>query len=227
MPSTISDFHTHTFLSDGSMSPFELARRAIVNRYGVLAITDHVGPANLEHIVQTLARDCTLINESLNIRAISGVEITHVPSKLIDETARKAKELGAQIVVVHGETITEPVEPGTNLAALRSRHVDILAHPGLLTRREAEMAAEAGIFLELSSKRGHSLTNGHVARLALEAGASLVLDSDTHEPNDLLTDETAHRVVQGSGLQMDQIAVVLKHNPTALLKRLFPNQVGV
>ena len=42
------DFHTHTFLSDGVLTPVELIRRAHVAGYRVIAITDHVGPGNLE-----------------------------------------------------------------------------------------------------------------------------------------------------------------------------------
>ena len=88
--------------------------------------------------------------------------------------AQKAKQLGAWIVVVHGETIVEPVEKGTNLAALNSPDVDILAHPGMLSPEEARLAAANHIFLEISARKGHSLTNGHVAKLGLKAGAKML-----------------------------------------------------
>ena len=41
------DFHTHTFLSDGVLSPIELIRRALVQGYKVMAVTDHVGIGNV------------------------------------------------------------------------------------------------------------------------------------------------------------------------------------
>ncbi len=44
---------------------------------------------------------------------------------------RLSKELGAEIVVVHGETSVEPVAPGTNNASVELSDVDILAHPVL------------------------------------------------------------------------------------------------
>ena len=50
--------------------------------------------------------------------------------------------LGARIIVVHGETIVEPVRPGTNRKALES-DVDILAHPGLITEDEGTTGTEA------------------------------------------------------------------------------------
>lgn len=67
--------------------------------------------------------------ELYGIRLYSGIEITHVPPDQIDELAEYVKGLGAEVVVVHGETIAEPVAPGTNAAALSSAYVDILAHP--------------------------------------------------------------------------------------------------
>ena len=38
----VYDFHTHTFLSDGVLSPMELIRRAHDKGYAAIAITDHV-----------------------------------------------------------------------------------------------------------------------------------------------------------------------------------------
>ncbi len=73
------DFHTHTFLSDGVLSPIELIRRAHVQGYRVIAITDHVGFGNIEYVVKTLVKDCRKASKRWDILAIPGVEITHVP----------------------------------------------------------------------------------------------------------------------------------------------------
>ena len=140
------DFHTHTFLSDGVLSPVELVRRAKVIGYRALAITDHVGPGNLEFVLNVLTKDCELASRCWDIKALPGVEITHVPKEDIDYLAREAKAMGAKVVNVHGETITEPVEYGTNLAAVSSDHVDILAHPGLIRPEEASIAAQNSVF---------------------------------------------------------------------------------
>ncbi len=216
----VYDFHTHTYLSDGSLSPTGLAREAYVRGYKALAITDHVGPGNMEPVIKALIKECRVISDSWDMLAIPGVEITHVPQKTIAEAARQAKELGARIVVVHGETIWEPVEPGTNLAALECPYVDILAHPGLLSETEAKLAAENGIFLELSAKKGHSLTNGLVARRAILAGARLLLDSDAHDLPDLLTDGLAQNIAYGAGLEEIEVGRILKENPATLLDEL-------
>ncbi len=217
------DFHTHTFLSDGVLSPIELIRRALVRGYTAMAVTDHVGMGNVEYVVKTLVVDCEQATKRWDILALPGVEITHVPKEDIDLVARTAKGMGAKLVAVHGETPVEPVEPGTNDAALRSDFVDVLAHPGLITYEEARLAAERGVYLEVSARKGHSLANGHVAKTAKDAGAITVLDSDAHEPDDLLTPDIRHKVARGAGLTDDEVHALLEINPRRLLAKLgFP-----
>ena len=214
------DFHTHTFLSDGELSPVELIRRAYVKSYQVIGVTDHVGPGNLELVVRTLVEDCRAASSRWDIMAVPGVEITHVPKEDIDSVAKAAKGLGARLVVVHGETVVEPVEPGTNRAAVISGAVDVLAHPGLIELDDARVATEQGIFLEVSARKGHSLANGHVVRIALSTGARLLVDSDAHAPEDLLSPEVARDVARGAGLTSEEAYVVLQENPQGLLRRL-------
>ena len=214
------DFHTHTFLSDGVLAPTELIRRAIHNGYRVIAVTDHVGPGNLEFVIKALVKDCAAASKRWDILALPGVEITYVPKDDIDMIAREARALGAKVVNVHGETVVEPVEPGTNYAAVSSNHIDVLAHPGLITPEEAQMAAERGIFLEVSARRGHGFANGHVVRTANAAGARIVLDSDAHAPEDLLTPEFAMKVALGAGLNENEANHLLESAPLDLLKKL-------
>jgi histidinol phosphatase-like PHP family hydrolase len=214
------DFHTHTFLSDGVLSPVELIRRAHVRGYRVIAVTDHVGPGNLEVVLKTLVTDCEATSSRWDILALPGVEITHVPKDDIDMVARAARGLGARIVVVHGETVVEPVEPGTNRAAIESPAVDVLAHPGIIAPEDASLASERGVFLEISARKGHSLANGHVVKMALQTGAFTVLDSDAHEPGDLLTPELAEKVALGAGLDREGTYTLLESNPRSLLNKL-------
>jgi len=204
----------------------ELIRRALVNSYHAIALTDHAGTGSLKRIIQETAEACALARAHWDILAIPGIELTHVPAQAIAETAKKAKQLGACIVVVHGETIIEPVEKGTNLAALHSPYVDILAHPGLLSLEEAKLAATNGIFLEISARKGHCLANGHIARLAQQAGAKLLLCSDAHSEEDLLTTALVNDIVRGTGLDTTTCHQVLTINPQALLKRLPSNCYG-
>lgn len=215
----VYDFHMHTTLSDGALSPVELARRAVVNGYRVMAITDHAGLGGLGRLAQELGQDCELVRQHWGVLALPGVELTHVPAAAIPWAARLAREAGAWIVVVHGETLVEPVEEGTNLAAVTCPDVDVLAHPGLITRREVDLAAQNGVFLEISARRGHCLANGHVVKMAQAAGARLLVNSDHHDL-DLLTQEKAQKVALGAGLDSANLEEVLLINPRLLLERI-------
>jgi histidinol phosphatase-like PHP family hydrolase len=94
-----------------------------------------------------------------------------------------------------------------------------LAHPGLITREEAELAAQNGVFLELSAKPSHCIANGHVAQMARLAGAKLIVNSDNHEL-DFLTEEQARRIVLAAGLDEDDVEEILGENPQFLLERI-------
>ncbi|MDR7665322.1 histidinol phosphate phosphatase domain-containing protein [Methanosarcina sp. Z-7115] len=193
------DLHTHTIFSDGELLPSELVRRAVIHGYEAIALTDHADYTNLEHVLEA-AKKAKYLEDEWDIRVLPGVELTHVPPRKIAPLAKKAKDLGAKIVVVHGETISEPVAPGTNAASVSCEYVDILAHPGLISEEDVQTAAENNVFLEITARNGHNRTNGHVSRLALEIGATLVVNTDTHAPENLITDETALKIAMGAGL---------------------------
>jgi histidinol phosphatase-like PHP family hydrolase len=131
---------------------------------------------------------------------LCGVEITHVPPAEIPSLARRAKETGAGLVVVHGETPVEPVAPGTNHAACSCRDVDVLAHPGIITIDDAMLAAKYGVALEITSRGGHNRANGHVVQVARGAGCRIVVNSDAHSPSDLLDERARFLVAKGAGL---------------------------
>lgn len=214
------DLHTHTFLSDGELLPAELASRAEDLGHDVIALTDHVGPSNLDRVLEETVRAADSLTATMDIEVVPGVELTHVPLSAIADLAREAREKGAKLVVVHGETMVEPVRPGTNLAALNCEEVDILAHPGMLSRDEAELAEETGTYLEVTSRDGHSLTNGRVVRLATEAGADLLVNTDAHSPEDLITYQEAEAVALGAGLEEDALEEILDENPESLLEEI-------
>jgi histidinol phosphatase-like PHP family hydrolase len=193
------DLHTHSLFSDGELLPSELVRRASVIGCQAVAITDHADSSNLDWVIPRMVQVCRDLKAHWQVRAIPGVELTHIPPDLISPLTIRARTLGAQIVLVHGETIVEPVPPGTNQQAIAAG-VDILAHPGLIAEEEVVLAREKGVFLEITARKGHSLTNGHVARLAKKVGASLVLNTDTHAPDDLISQDYALKIAMGAGL---------------------------
>lgn len=213
------DFHTHTMLGDGVLSPVELIRRAIVAGYGALGISEHCGMGMMARLLSEVRADCELAHKHWGFLALPGVELTHVPAGAVAELAAEARRLGAAFVVVHGESPIEPVEPGTNLAAACCPEVDILAHPGLLDEETAAAAAANGVFLEITAKFGHNAGNGRVVEMARRAGARLLLGSDAHEPGHLLSHDYALTVLLGAGLSPEEASQVIEANAREMLDR--------
>jgi putative hydrolase len=215
------DLHMHTFLSDGTMAPAELVRRAEHAGYRVVGITDHADASNLDDLISALVQFVRETQPFVKIRVIPGVELTHVPPGQVSGLVRRARQLGARIIVLHGETVCEPVALGTNRAGIEAG-VDILAHPGLISEEEVRLAAANGVHLEVSARFSHGLGNGRVVSLAREAGASLVLNSDAHAPSDILSPNWRERVAFGSGLTPDELERINK-TMISLVERLVPS----
>ena len=216
----IHDFHTHTFLSDGESSPIELIRFAYAYGYSCIGISDHVSYSNLEQIIEPIKRDCKLAEKYWDIKAVPGGELTNVPACSIDEMAKEAKKAGAVMVLVHGETIVEEVEKGTNMAAVNSKYVDLLAHPGLITLKEARLAAENDIYIEITSRNGHSLCNGRVVKKGREAGVRFLINSDSHSHNDLYRRDFKKEVALGSGLSSQEYEKIINEDQKKFLKKI-------
>jgi len=211
------DLHAHTFFSDGVLVASELVRRAEAKGLTALGLTDHGDLSNIDFIVPRIVAVADKLNEVMGLEVVPGIELTHVPPAHIAEGAALARSLGARVVIVHGETVVEPVAPGTNRAAIEAK-VDILAHPGLITDEEAALAAANGVLLEITARGGHSLTNGHVGKAALKAGASMVIDTDTHAPGDLIDEAFARKVIAGAGLP-ESAFETMQANARAFLTR--------
>ena len=212
------DFHCHTTYSDGELIPSELIRRMAYTGYTEMGIADHADFSNVTELIAAQKR----VKRSAELYGISlytGVELTHVPPTEIDELAHLAKSLGAEIVIVHGETTAEPVADGTNHAALSSDAVDILAHPGLITEEDAALAAKNGIYLEITSRGGHNRTNGHILSLGRRAGASFVIQSDIHAPGDIISEDMRYITARGAGMTEAEAKTVLSLTAEDILNR--------
>lgn len=210
------DLHIHSVFSDGELVPSEIIRRmAEIGNEG-LAITDHADFSNMSWIMQNL-RKLMDFRDDYELDVLFGVEITHVPPKLIGRAVELAWKEGAEIVIVHGETIVEPVKEGTNFAAVQEE-IDILAHPGLIDVETAELAKENGVYLEISARKGHCLANGHVTRIAQEIGCKLVINTDAHSPNDFIDTQTAVKILKGAGVI--DVEEVLNNSKRVIKKKL-------
>lgn len=213
------DLHTHSFFSDGELIPSELIRRAEAIGYKAIALTDHVDSSNIDLVVPKIVSALKKLKGFISIEAIPGAEITHAPPQIIHELVKEARHLGARIVIVHGETLVEPVSPGTNRAAIEAT-ADILAHPGIISEEDLLLAKEKGVTLEITSRKGHALSNGYVAKEAMRFGIPLCINTDAHIPSDLITKEFAIRILLASGIEKNRIDSIFDNSKALVQKAL-------
>ncbi len=213
-----AELHTHSIFSDGELIPAELVRTAKSLGVSAIAITDHVDMTNVEHVVRNVVKAVELTDDSIEV--IPGVEITHVTPSKMDKVIADARRFGAKWIVVHGETVVEPVENGTNLQAAKNPDVDVLAHPGFITEDEMQIAKDNDVLIEITGRRGHNITNGHVVNIARKVGAKMVIDSDAHAPEDLMSEKDAYTVALGAGLSKEEADLAIQKIPFDAIRHL-------
>jgi len=204
------NLHCHSLLSDGALLPSEVAVRHADKGYKVIAITDHADYSNIEQLVSGILKFTRhWPKEDNGIKVLPGVELTHLPPEQFKPLAKYARRKGIKVIVGHGETPVEPVIKETNRAALEA-DIDILAHPGFISDDDTRLAKERGVFLEITSRQGHSDTNSYVAAQAIKFGAPLILNTDTHAPQDIIIPQQLREVGLVAGLNELQIGEIYR-----------------
>lgn len=201
------DLHMHSTWSDGTASIRHMAEAARVRGYSYIAMADHSAYLGITNgldgaRLRQQAEEIDALNreyeaQGLPFRILRGVEVDITPEgglALPDEV------LAALDIVVASPHIKlrQPLEQATErlLRAMRNPHVDVIGHPTgrLLGGREgAEIdiealgraAAETGTLLELNSGPDRLDLDAAAVRRVLELGATLVINSDAHHPDNL------------------------------------------
>lgn len=223
------DFHSHSTLSDGTLSVEEMVAAAERRGYDAFALTDHArgGDPGYRDVVAAVREEIDRLRQHARMHLFAGVELTDFDPDFIPRAAEDVRRHGAQVVVVHGECLSLSVAPGTNAAAVRSPGVDILAHPGLLDPQDAEEAARHGIYLEISARQGACWGNGHVYQVARKARAPLIVDSDAHDEAGLLSGPKAHALLRGAGASEVAVQAVRDHMASSFVEKLLRRYASV
>lgn len=198
------NLHCHSLLSDGVLLPSEVAVRYLSLGYRTIAITDHADYSNIDSVINAILEFTEHWPKDSRIKVLPGIELTHLPLEQFKPLAKYARKKGIRIIIGHGETLVEPVIKGTNLAALEA-DIDILAHPGLISDAEVKLAKKKGAFLEITSRKGHRDTNAHVVEEALRQGARLILNTDSHSPEDIIKPGELVKIASQAGLSQKEI----------------------
>jgi DNA polymerase (family 10) len=195
------DLHMHTTLSDGHASIEEMAETARGLGYEYIAITEHSASHGFGNDVQPdeLLRQTEYIRglELDGITVLPGTETNIMPDGTLDYADDVLEQLDWVIASLHTSfRLSEKEQTDRMLRAMEHPLVDAIGHPTgrLLESREAyaldidrviAKAVETGTFLEINGNPDRRDLNDVYAKAAVEAGVTLVIDSDAHWPRTL------------------------------------------
>jgi len=218
------DLHSHTTLSDGRNTLEEMAAAARERGYAYMAITDHSASHGFgDHV--TSERLWERIDEvaawnkgERGFRLLAGSEINIGLDGGLDYPDDVVGALDWVIASVHTSfAISEKEMTARVLEAIENPLVDCIGHltGRLIGRREpygvdieavAEAAARTGTMLEINGNPNRRDLSEHHARLAAEAGVTIVLNTDAHGVETLNNMDYAVATARRAWLRPDQVA---------------------
>ncbi|WP_435095710.1 DNA polymerase/3'-5' exonuclease PolX [Halorubrum sp. N11] len=198
------DLHTHTDWSDGGFSIVEMARAAAERGYDYHVVTDHatgpgmVGGVGLdEDAIESQAAAVAEAAESVDIPILHGIE-ANVDADGDLSTADETLAALDLVVASPHSALGQDAEAATErlVRAAKHPHVDVLGHPtgrlinerpGLEPDVEAIVtaAADADTAIEVNANPARLDADGEFVRAAVEAGATIAVNTDAHSPREL------------------------------------------
>jgi DNA polymerase (family 10) len=201
-----------------------MAEAARARGYAYLAITDHSASHGFgDHVTEEMLWERIEEVRAWNkgkrgFRLLAGSEVNIGTEGELDYPEELVAELDWVIGSVHTAfSGNRDVMTGRVLAAIENPHVDCIGHltGRLIGRREpypvdveaiAEAAARTGTMLEINGNPNRRDLSEHHARLAAEAGATIVLNTDAHGVETLANMEYAIATARRAWLSAGQIA---------------------
>jgi DNA polymerase (family 10) len=192
------DLHSHTTLSDGRNSLEEMAEAAIDRGYAYLAITDHSAShgfgddVTAERLWERVEEVAVWNKGKKGFRLLSGSEINIGLDGSLDYPDDLVEALDWVVASVHTSfSVSEEQMTERVLTAIENPNVHCIGHltGRLIGRREpygidveavAEAAARTGTMIEINGNPNRRDLSEHHARLAREAGVTIVLNTDAH-----------------------------------------------
>ncbi|MFP4114143.1 MAG: DNA polymerase/3'-5' exonuclease PolX [Spirochaetales bacterium] len=197
------DLHTHSTATDGQSTIREMARAGADRGYEYIAITDHSQRVTMangldpERLKDQMKEVDELLDEIDDIRVLSGIEVDILADGTLDLPDELLSELDVVVASVHYERdMSESKMTDRIVAAITKHPVSILGHPTgrMIGAREpydvnlvavADAAADAGVALELNANPERLDLSDVACRAAIEAGAKLVISTDSHSTGNL------------------------------------------
>ena len=218
------DLHAHTTLSDGRNTLEEMAEAGRERGYAYMAITDHSASHGFgDHVTEE--RLWERIDEVADwnkgkrgFRLLAGSEVNIGLDGSLDYSEDVLAGLDWVIASVHTSfAISEKEMTARVLAAIENPYVDCIGHltGRLIGRREpygidveavAEAAAANGTMIEINGNPNRRDLSEHHARLASEAGVTIVLNTDAHGVDTLNNMDYAVATARRAWLTAEDIA---------------------
>jgi DNA polymerase (family 10) len=192
------DLHTHSTWSDGRDTIADMVSAGRQLGYEYIAITDHSERAWASRTLAAaaIARQREEIEKvrsrARGIEVLHGVEVDIMPDGSLDFDDEALGRFDVVLASLHdhggqdGPRLTERY-----LRAIRHPLVNVITHPANRTPGLSDgypldfdalfaAAVETGTALEIDGGPGHLDLDGALARRAVAAGVTLVVDSDSH-----------------------------------------------
>jgi DNA polymerase (family 10) len=188
------DLHSHSTWSDGRASIAEMAAAALARGYTYLAMTDHSQRLRGD-ILERQWDEIDRLNADLApFRLLKGIEVNIRANGELDVEDDLLATFDWVVASLHSSFDTSPTE--RILAAMDNPHVDVIGHATTrrINKREpanvaietiVERAVATGTAVEINSQPDRLDLRDVHARLAGEAGASIVVSSDAHRTDAL------------------------------------------
>jgi DNA polymerase (family X) len=192
------DLHSHTTLSDGRNTLDEMAATGRERGYSYMALTDHSAShgfgdhVTAERLWQRIEEVGEWNRGVRGFRLLAGSEVNIGLDGSLDYPDDLLGALDWVVASVHTSfSISAAAMTERVLAAIENPLVDCIGHltGRLIGRREpygidveavVEAAARTGTLLEINGNPNRRDLSEHHARLAAEAGATIVLNTDAH-----------------------------------------------
>jgi DNA polymerase (family 10) len=192
------DLHTHTLWSDGRDSSEAVIRAVRKLGYDYVAITDHSESSkatrtlSVERMRQQMAEIQLLRSRFPDITILQGTEVEILGDGRLDFPDDLLAEMDIVLASLHEPDSQRPAQLlDRYIAAMRHPLVNVITHPanrvpGLSEGYDLDydalfrVAVETGTAVEIDGAPGHLDLDGHLARRAIAAGATVTIDSDGH-----------------------------------------------
>ncbi len=218
------DLHSHTTLSDGRNTLEEMAAAGQERGYAYMAITDHSAShgfgdhVTAERLWERIAEIEAWNKGKRGFRLLAGSEVNIGLDGSLDYPDDVVEALDWVVASVHTSfAISEREMTARVLAAIENPLVNCIGHltGRLIGRREpygidieavAEAAARTGTMLEINGNPNRRDLSEQHARLAAEAGVTIVLNTDAHGVETLNNMDYAVATARRAWLTADDVA---------------------